>query len=346
MTKNFILLFLFILSFEASAKKIRYYRIPYIIQNGDSYAKVLKRFVKPDSIINRRTPMVRKTLKSNPSIRNWRKLPAGQKINLYISSDFLDMEKYKRYRNKIRKKIMAAKKKLKEKSKTVKKKTSSPFPTGLKGSLFYMASYGQFTQSDPEVAELTFLQNSPVSLGGAFTYYPPEKNWSVAWSAYFSYLLAAGNNLDSNNVDIPPEIGGNVYGEYRFVKQRFTGYFGIDFERFSTFNLGGIQNDRRIYVDESRVIYLTGGFSKLISIFGSKFFTKLSASISINETTTNDARGVPTTEPYSGAKVLWYLNKKVSKKFFFHTLFKYHFMSGPSDLTTLRLGVGFGYILF
>jgi hypothetical protein len=329
-----------------SAKKIRYYKIPYIIQRGDTYAKILKRFVKADSVILNSTPMVRKTQRENRFIRNWRKLPSGKKINLYISTDFIDLNKYRRYRKEIRKKILAAKKKLKEKSKGVKKKKSSPFPTGLKGSMFYMASYGQFTQSDPEVAELTFLQNSPVSLGGAFTYYPPEKNYSIAWSLYFSYLLAAGNNLDASNVSIPPEIGGNIYGEYRFVKQRFTGYFGLDFERFSTFNLGGIQNDRRIYVDESRVFYLTGGISKLISIFGSKFFTKLSASVSISETTTNDPRGVPTTEPYSGAKILWYLNKKISKSFFLHTLFKYHFMSGPSDLTTLRLGVGFGYILF
>lgn len=326
------------------AKKARYYKIPYIIQSGESFAKVLKRFVKSESIINNKTPMIQKTIQSNPIVKNWNTLPSGKRIYLFISPEFMDMNKYKNYRNTIRKKISKAKKKLKEEE--VKKGSKSPFPKGLKGSMFYMASYGQFTQSNPNVAELTFLQNSPVSLGGAFTYYPTDSNFSVAWSLYFSYLLAASNNLDASDVSIPPEIGGNLYGEYRFINQSFTGYFGIDFERFSTFNLGGIQQDRKIYIDESRVLYATAGISKLISIFGSKFFTKLSASMSLTETTTNDPRGVPTTQPYSGAKILWYMNKKISKKFFLHTLFKYHFMSGPSDLTTLRLGVGFGYILF
>lgn len=343
---SLILIFILTVSSQVHAKKVKYYKIPYIIKSKETYAQILKRFVKAESIINYRTPMVRRTMKANPNVKNWRKLPSGEKINLYISSDFLDLDKYKKYRKELRKKILAAKEKLQQQSKEINQKKKSPFPTGLKGSLFYMASYGAFTQKNEQIAELTFLQNSPVSLGGAFTYYPEKSNFSVSWSAYVSYLLTAVNNLDSSDVSIPPEIGGNVYGEYRFVKQRFTGYFGLDFERFSTFNLGGIQEDEKIYVDESRVVYLTAGFSKLISLFGSKFFTKLSSSVSISETTTNDPRGVPTFESYSGAKVLWYLNKKVSKKWFWHTLFKYHFMSGPSDLTTLRLGVGFGYILF
>lgn len=321
-----------------------------MVRPGDTLARVYKRFVKPESVINYGTPMVQRTFKANPNVENWKAIPSGIKIKLYVSSDFMDMSKYKAYRNEVRKKILAARKKLKEEKKKDPAKKSankgSPFPEGLKGSMFYMASYGQFTQSNPNIASLTFLQNSPVSLGAAFTFYPQDSNFSVAWSAYFSYLLAAGNNLDGSDVSIPPEIGGNVYGEYRFINWRFTGYFGLDFERFSTFNLGGIQNDRKIYVDQSRVFYLTAGFSKLINIFGHKFFTKLSGSMSINETTTNDPRGVPTTTPYSGAKVLWYLNKKIGKNWFLHTLFKYHFMSGPSDLETLRLGVGFGYILF
>lgn len=349
MAKFVALFFLLLISGVTEAKKVKYYRIPYLIREGDTLARVYKRFVKPDSIINYSTPMVQRTFKANKQVKNWKRLPSGVKIRLYVSSDFMDLSKYKKYRSEVKKKIKAARKKIQEEKKKTGKsegQKKSPFPEGLKGSMFYMASYGQFTQSNPNIASLTFLQNSPVSLGAAFTYYPKDSKFSVSWSAYLSYLLAAGNNLDAGSVDIPPEIGGNVYGEYRFVSWRFTGYFGLDFERFSTFNLGGIQVDRKIYVDESRVLYLTAGFSKLISIFGHKFFTKLSSSISINETTTNDPRGVATTEPYSGAKVLWYLNKKIGKSWFLHTLFKYHFMSGPSELKTMRLGVGFGYILF
>ena len=75
-----------------------------------------------------------------------------------------------------------------------------------------------------------------------------------------------------------------------------------------------------------------------------RLFTKLSTSLSILESTVYDPEGVISNQAYSGAKILWYLNKKIAKKWFMHTLFKYHFMSGPSDLRTLRLGVGFGYL--
>jgi hypothetical protein len=42
--------------------------------------------------------------------------------------------------------------------------------------------------------------------------------------------------------------------------------------------------------------------------------------------------------------VLVYLFKSINKNFFFHSLFKYHWMSGPSDMKVKRLGIGFGYI--
>ena len=127
MIRTIVVLLCLFFSVHATARKIRYYKIPYIIRNGDSYAKILKRFVKADSVILNSTPMVKKTQRSNPAIKNWKRLPSGKKINLYISTDFIDLNKYRRYRKQIRKKIVAAKKKLKEKSKGVKKKKSSPF---------------------------------------------------------------------------------------------------------------------------------------------------------------------------------------------------------------------------
>ena len=41
-----------------------------------------------------------------------------------------------------------------------------------------------------------------------------------------------------------------------------------------------------------------------------------------------------------------YVNYKFNEQIYFHSLLKYHAMTGPSDLTTLRVGVGVGYILF
>lgn len=321
----------------------KFYKIKYISEPNDSIARVFKKFVFPESIINRNTPMTQKTFKANPQINNWEQIPPGSKLILYIQADLMDMSRYKEYVAQLKKGLEELKKKKEEERET---ENAKGLPEGLKASLFYMASYGKFSQSNPQFADVTFLQNSPVSLGASFSYYPKQSDWSFAWSTYFSYLLATSNNLDSSDVSVPPEIGATFYNEYRFKSPSFTGYFGLDYEQFSTFNMGGIQRQRRILLDENTALYFTVGASKLVHVFGSPFFTKLSVSKSIATAIDSNPDGVTSEGGYDGFKFLWYVNKKFSQKLYLHTLFKYHFMDGPSKLTTLRLGVGFGYILF
>lgn len=340
--KKLIILICFFYS-TAFAAGAKYYKVKYIVESNDTLAKIFKRFVFPDSVITLKTPMTQKTMKGNAHVLNWNKLEAGTRLNLYIAANLMDLSKYKDYVQKLKKGLAEVQKKKEEQQET---ENTKGLPEGLKASLFYMASYGQFTQVNPRYAEVKFLQNSPATLGASFSYYPQKSDWSFAWSTYFSYLLATGNNLDSSNVSVPPEIGATFYNEYRFKNQNFTGYFGLDFEKFSTFNMGGIQRQRKILLDENTVLYATVGISKLVHVFGSPFFTKISISKSLTTSITENPQGVTSEGAYDGFKFLWYVNKKFSKKLYLHTLFKYHSMDGPSKLSTLRLGVGFGYILF
>ncbi len=333
-----ILLFLFFLSLNYKANAVGYYTLSYIVQKNDSFASILKRFVKPDSIINSQTGMTKLTRKANPHVTNWKKLTPGTKIKLYIQKDLLDRLKFKSFKKKILEKLEEVKKK-------AKKKKSSIYPSGLKASSFYMASYGQFTQTDPANSSINFTQNSPFSLGLAFSYYPKNSHYSMAWSIYYSYLTAAVNNLTADDISPPPEIGGNFYNEYRFTKFNTTGYLGLDYERFSTFNMGGIANEQKVLFDKNTVLYLTFGASKLFTIFNKKIFTKLSLSKSLVTSHTIHEQGVPPSEAYTGVKTMLYLNYKFSKHFFAHFLYKFHTMDGPSKLTTNRGGIGFGYIL-
>lgn len=280
---------------------------------------------------------------NNKSVENWTDLQRGQRIDLFISEDFLDKSKLERYRQQMREKLTNLKK---EVVADKEEQSKIPRPSGLKGSIFYMASYGRFTQSGDDLADVIFQQNSPVTFGSSFSFYPENGPWSYAGSAYFSHLVAASNNLDNEIVDIPLEIGFNLYGEYRFQKFNFTGYAGLDYERFHTFNLPGIRDEGRIYLDENVVTYLTMGATGLVNIFDKAFLMKLSFSQSLFSSTTPQYSGEILNEDFSGFKALWYVNKKISEKFYVHTLFKYHKMSGPSDLSTLRIGVGVGYILF
>lgn len=338
-----IFLLVSLLFFASSASAMSFYKFMYKVEEGESFSLILKKFVKENSIINASTPLVKKTRKYNPKIKDWSKIPTDTVIELYISDDFMDLEKFNAYEESTLEKIA---------NENENKKNPS-YPTGLKGSIFYMSSLGTFNQKADNVAEINFKQNSPASLGSAFTYYPKDKLYSVSFSAYISYLLASANNLTTETISIPPEIGANVYGEYRWQKNNVTLYAGPDFESFSAFNLRGLQNDRKIYVDGIGATYLTLGMAKSFSIFNKQFFSKISLSKSLITSYSNNAPVSQTDASdhvdlgkYSGYRFLFYLNYKFTDKLYLHSLLKYHTMTGPSELTTLRIGLGFGYILF
>lgn len=317
----------------------KFYKLQYIVEPNDNLAKIFKRFVFLNSVITRTSLMTKKTFSANPHVDDWKKLVPGTLLTLYIAYEYMDLSKYQAY--------------IKEQKDAIERiqnfgdenTLSNYLPVGLKASLFYMASNGRFTQKDSKTAEVEFYQNSPVTLGTSLSYYPENSLWSFSGSAYASYLIAAANNLDDKNVNVPPEIGANFYNEYRFENYNFTGYFGLDYERFSTFNMGGIQKDKKVILDQNSTVYATVGVSKLAYIFDSPFFTKLSFSKSLSSTIDSNPDGLKSSGAYEGYKMMWYLNKKVSQKFYIHTLLKYHWMDGPSELTTLRVGLGFGYII-
>lgn len=339
--KKFIVLtftiFLFCISSNTLAKK--YYRMSYIVRTGDSFASIFKRFVKPGSIVHAQTDMTQKTQKANPHIENWADLEPGTKLTLLISAELMDVKRYKKYEKKVKKKLSKMKKK---KEKAVAKTKSGA--NGIKLSAFYMGSLGKFSQVSNEGTTINFFQNSPVSVGLASSYYPAGKKYSYAASIYYSTLKAAASNVSTGEVSVPGEFGGNLYFEYRLKKINSTLYAGFDYETFSTFNMGAVNKSAILLVDKNSVTYFTLGISRLLKIRSYKLFTKFSLSKSITSSQTVNSLGVDPGVGYDGYKAMIYLNYKISKKFYLHSLFKMHKMSGPDELTTTRIGLGFGYI--
>lgn len=330
---------LFLFACQASYG-LDYYTFNYKIEPGDSFGLILKKFVKDESIIHAKTPLVKKTMNNNPKVKDWYNLQPGSVLNLFISADFMDLEKYKPYESIVIKKVEAIK----------EEKMVSTYPSGIKASLFYMNSSGTFSQTTPDTISINFKQNSPLTLGLSATFYPYGKPYSTSFSTYYSYLKAPSNSLNDETINVPPEIGFNFYEEYRWQKRNITFYAGPDFEKFSLFNLAGLQNDGKIYIDGVSVFYLTVGAAKSFTLFKKSFFSKLSISKSIFSSYQNNAPessdNLLSTKSYTGFRYLFYLNYKVNNKLYLHSLLKYHTMSGPSNLTTLRIGFGIGYILF
>lgn len=321
------------------SKKSRLIKIKIKTKKKDSLAKMIRKFAKKDAIITKRTRMVRKTFKANPKIKNWRKMRSGQLVFLYLDPKFTNMKKLNAYLKKQKKK----KRKKRRKKKRVAKKTNKKVNSW---SMFYMTSSGDFIQDDSEIAKVQFKQNSPLTLGVMHLYRPKNKNFSISTSTYFSYLLATSSNLEGgDSVEVPLEIGLTSYYQKPIQIGMSTHeiYFGADFERFNTFNLAGVQSEQELLFDQNQLLFLTLGYSKYFK-FSKKFglLLRTSFSQSIYSTRTIGFADDEDTTAYSGSKFMFFLSTKVYKDYFISFLTKYHTLSGPSDVTSLRVGVGAG----
>lgn len=345
--KVLVMLFVLVLSSAAEPldfqeiiknKKINFIKIEYrVSKDSESLSQIYKVFVKDNSIVSINHPMVVKTIKENPKI-TFSNLKKSERFNLYISVDLIDWDKLSAYQLNVRK----LKKMDQQSLDRVKQRLDEH---QLRYSFFYMASYGRFIQDDPSSINVTFLQNSPVSLGVSASFYPKDRPYNFSGSLYYSYLLTALIEQSNDEVKVDPEIGGNLYFSYRLNYPSISLYSGLDFEKFNTFNIENLKENNLVTFDTNKVTYLTIGMSKSLTLFGKKLFTKLSYSHSILSSRSSSYNNSNENVEMNGSKVLFYLFKNIGNNFFAHSLVKYHWMSGASDISALRVGVGFGYIL-
>lgn len=313
----------------SARKKNQFIEIEYKVVRRDTFGKILKRFVKIDSVIKNTTPMVIKTRRKNKHVKNWNRLIIGQTIKLYINGSMMDPNKWKKYQKSI-----------------LGVNEQQDGKKGFQASVFYMASTGSFKQvSEDDGVDIDFEQNSNASIGISTMYSPKRKRYSYSASLYWSALSATATNI--GQVEVPSEIGGNMYFQYPFKKIFGLSYAGLDFEKFATYNTEGLSRpkERTLIINNNFVSYLTIGHAALFTIFKKNIFAKISLSKSIMTSTTVQGDALTPVETYSGYKIFTYLNYKLGKNFFLHGIAKYHSMTGPDQLTVTRLGLGFGYIL-
>ncbi len=326
-----IIIFILIFSVQTAFGQ-KFFTLKYIVGAKDSYASILKKFVRIDAVINKHSPMIIKTKQENPHIASWEKLKVGAHIKLFINAEFLDKMKLELYKHELREK------KKKREAEILKKRKS------FSASVFYMASSGMFNQSNEKFLKIDFAQYSFITLGGAFLYFPKNKKYHFSSSIYISKLGTNTNNLNNDTISITPELGINGYFSYRFPKLSYSIYGGLDLETFSTFNLESIQMTQDFKMNESKVIYLTLGIDRTFNFFTHALYVKASLSKNITSSYTSGSEIYDPGIAYSGFKLMLYINKKINKQYFWHFLYKYHSMSGPDNLLVNRIGVGIGYI--
>ena len=123
MTRFLALFFIvFLGTYQTAFAKGKFVILKYKVEKSESLAKVISRFVMPDSVIRKNTPMVQKIFKANPHIKNWKKISKNTRVKLYISKKFLDQKKLDSYLEEQKRIRLLKKEKLKQRKNKPKPK--------------------------------------------------------------------------------------------------------------------------------------------------------------------------------------------------------------------------------
>jgi len=332
----FFFLLSILISISSSLAQIaEYYKAIYNTEKKDTFASIIKKFVKSDSVINANTPMIKKTIAANPKVKNWEDIPIEKDITLYISPDFADLEKMKQQKDIFNKKL--AEKKAKEKREIIASENATR-----KFSIFYMASSGRMNETPQDgKTSIQYNQNSPLTLGLSFQNRNIESKWSLSMSAYVSYYPKSNIATDTvivqdSSAKIPLEYGITSYLQHATYK-KVSFYGGMDFEKISSLNIDELLTEKTDHMTAitHKTLYITGGMQYVIRpwIFKTSFSRSVFSEIS-----------TPTIKPYTGYKILFHAIYPIKKsRYSALFLFKHHEMKGETTLQINRLGVGFSY---
>lgn len=216
-------------------------------------------------------------------------------------------------------------------------------------AFLFTSSMGNFQETllTPEGGNIASTQNSPYSLGlaGAADFINSENYISA--SAYWSKLTATISSGDvpyPAELVVPSEFGFNTYFNRPFTYNdiSFSYYGGIDFESFPTFNTIQFVNREDLGFNQNRIIYGTIGGEQVGYWKNHQVNFKLSFAKSLLSGTSS----IDTNDRFSGYRVMFFTNYKISDRLNCHFLYKLHMLSGPTDLTVNRFGIGLSMPIF
>lgn len=336
-TVFFVLIFTFASYVNAADQKYfkRVISFGYLVQQEESLEDIYLKFTKSNFKFSKNNKVVQKTINANKEIKNWDRLASKTKIKLYIDLKTVDFTSIGDYDQNLKNSIINYISKAKAYRRNREERSKK-----FQYSLFYMTSKGSFEQQQGS-DRVRFNQNSSFSLGAMAIYSPNKGPFTYSSSLYYSHLNTASDNQSLDKHKIDPEIGFNIYADYNY-RSKFNAHFGFDVERFNTFNIDGLVNNEILF-DTNLVGYFTVGISKSFQLFKRNFYSKLSISQSFFSNRKLAYNSSVNTGEFQGQKIIIYLSGEITKKFFLHGMYKYHTMSGPSNLSANRLGIGFGY---
>jgi hypothetical protein len=321
----------------------------YTVESGDNLHRIVQHKLEQEGLGKGHYSTARfKIMRYNPNIQDWNNLQEGTKILLSSTlTPALSNHQgaYLHQACRVNRKLYQGSNSVNAKACQVRSETKSyliskrAIPKRRSSSwnltAFYTYSLGSLKDTNNGIGTSS-TQNSPFTLGLA-TFKTLHNSLSYSASLYLS-KLNAGFSTGKENITIPMEFGVNSYLNYFVPSLLLTSYFGLDYEKFSSYNTDQLSSGAQLSTREHGLLYVTLGLSKQFSFLRKKILLKTSLSHSLTSSS-----GLETEKKYSGQKYLLYLNIKATKKWSYHTFYKHHSLSGQTKLTITRVGAGLGY---
>lgn len=238
-------------------KSDRLIKVIYVVKEKTSLNKIYSELLKKNISQKEIKFFKLKTIKINPSIKNWKNLNVDQKFGLVFRKKYINKRKYLKYK--------------KNKS---RKDSSDNYLT-----LSYLSSISTLNQSNTDKTQINFQQISPLTLGLGYNF-GLNRELIIESEIYGSYFLGAKDNISDKNTNVPLEVGVESFLKY----QNFHGWdlsAGLSYERISYFNSQALETNDEISIDQINLGYITIGASLNSNLSSYDIVTTLYASYGI-----------------------------------------------------------------
>lgn len=355
-----LFIFLFFIFIQSATYGKDFYKFNYSIEEGDTFSRILKRFAKINASIRSNDPGVLKTQTVNKKIKNWKSLPNGNTITLYILKEKGNLDAINAYLLKNTKKISKEKKEQdnklkgknelseekKDKVKVAKKKTTKKNKTKKnivrrltekrKNLLvYYSYSTGSFSDLLPGLLSIDYSQTTPLTIGMLGKYRFKNSRQMIDFSVSGSFLNKGEfTGASTDKLSIPPEIG--LSSHYRYIsKYKVHPFVGIDIEKFSTFNLPKFNSSSVLDTESHMLGFLVVGAQFKISLW--KYPVNLKATYG------NDIFHNSENLSYTGSRIAVFASLQLHRRISYNLHYKKHQLTGSTELDIDRYGVGISY---
>lgn len=182
-------------------------------------------------------------------------------------------------------------------------------------------------------------QDSPITLGIKFS-----KRLSDDYSFSTNFLLSKFDESISDqneSLTLPLEIGLNSYLTYHHESVPIQLYTGIDINHLTSYNTEELVANNSLETREHTLGFITLGIEKTFKLFDKVFESKFDYGQSFYTTETRQSK--TSTKKYQGMRYGLSIGMRLTQNWAAHTIIKRYVLTGATNLTSYRYGLGLEY---